>query len=183
MCKPTAPKFDMPQALHMQDEVRGAGLQDLLQDWVTQPTPPTAALTPQFLCKRVAMAAHDTSEGAMRDSQEIKHQLLWAMPVFLIRRMPHQHETNSDTARKPSRAEGIKRLEQRRLRVQKGEHGMWTDLLLEAPQERETRTDEWKTPSRLDTSGITKRRTQEAAARKDRKEHRRLSRPSKRPGI
>ena len=43
---------------------------------------------------------------------------------------------------------------------------MWTELLQEALQERETRTDNWETPSRLNTLEITKRRTQEAAAGK-----------------
>ena len=47
-----------------------------------------------------------------------------------------------------------------------GEQGMWTDLMQEAPQERETRTDVGKTPCRLHTLEITMRRTEEAAARK-----------------
>ena len=36
MCKPTAPRRELPRGLHMQDETRGTGLQDLLQDWVAQ---------------------------------------------------------------------------------------------------------------------------------------------------
>ena len=82
MCKPTAPKCEIPQ-----------GLLDLLQDWVTQ--------TPVSLRKRVAqlmarqirravdatMATHDTSVGAMRDPLEanalLENLLLWAMPALL----------------------------------------------------------------------------------------------------
>ena len=88
-------------------------------------------------------------------------KLLWAMPALLTRRMPDQHETDRDTANKSNRAEGIQRLKQQRARVREGEQGMWKDLLQKALQERETRTNDWKMPS-------TKRRTQEAAARKAR---------------
>ena len=175
-----------PARAALEDETRGAGVQELLNDWVNQPAPPTKVHTPQSLRKRVAqlmvrqirravgamVAAHDISESAMKDSLEAKapleHQLLWAMPALLTRRMPDQSETDRDTATKPSRAEGIQRLKQQRARIQKGEQGMWTDLLQEALQERETRTDDWKTPSRLDTPEITKRQTQEAEARKAR---------------
>ena len=135
------------------------------------------AVPPQSLRKRVAqlmarqirravdatMAAHDSSVSAVRDSLEAKalleHQFLWT--ALLTRRMPDHHETDRDTAKKPNRAEGIQRLKQQRARVQKGEQGTWTDLLQEALQERETRTDDWKTPSIAPE--ITKRRTQEAA--------------------
>ena len=115
------------------------------------------------------MAAHDTSASAMRDSLEatasLEHQFLWAVPALLTRWMPDRHETQRDTAKTPNRAGGIQRLKQQRARVQEGEQGLWTDRLQEALQERETRTEDWKTPSRLDTPEITKRRTQEAAAR------------------
>ena len=132
VCKLTVPKCEIPQGLRTQDAAGGAGLQDLLQDWVTQPAPPAQLLARQIRgAVDATMAAHDTSEGAMRDSLEAKalleHQLLWATPALLTRRMPEQHETD-------------------RARVQKGEQGMWTDLLQEAPQERETRTDDWKSP-------------------------------------
>ena len=170
----------------MQDDVRGAGVQDLLNEWVMQPAPLTMVHTPQSLRKRVAqlmvrqirravdatMAAYDTSTTAIRDSLEAKaileHQILWAMPALLTRRMPDQHESVGDTARKPSRAEGIQRLKQQRIRIQEGEQGMWNDFLQEALCERETRNDDWKTPSKLDAPEITKRRTQEMAARKAR---------------
>ena len=159
-------------------------MKDLLNDWVTQPAPPTAVHTPQSLRKRIAqligrqlrravdatMAAHDISASATRDALEMQalreHQLLWAMPALLTRRMPDQGAPDRDLATKPSRAEGIQRLKQQRARIQKGEQGMWSDLLQEALHERERRTDDWKTPSRLDTPEITKRRAQEAAARK-----------------
>ena len=134
----------------------GTGLQDLLQDWVSQLAPPTAVDTPQSFRQRVAqlmarqirraadatMAAHVCSVSTMRDSLEAKalleHQLLWAMPAFLTRRMPDQHETERDTAKKPNRAEGIQRLKQHGARVRKGEQGLWTELLQEALQELET---------------------------------------------
>ena len=156
LCKPTATKCDTPQGLHLQDKARGAGVQDLLNGWVAQPAPPTAVHTPQSLRKRVAqlmvrqirravdatMAAHDISESAMKESLETKalleHQLLWAIPALLTGRMPDQCETDQDPATKPSRAEGIQRLKQQRARIQKVEQGMWTDLLQEALQERET---------------------------------------------
>ena len=161
-------------------------MQDLLNEWVMHPVPPTMVRTPQSLRKRVAqlmvrqirrafdatMAAYDTSTSAIRVSLEAKapleHQIFWAMPAFLTKRMPDQHESFGDTARKPSRAEGIHRLKQQRIRIQEGEQGMWNDFLQEALCERETRTDDWKTPSKLDTPEITKRRTQEMAARKAR---------------
>ena len=112
----------------MQDDVRGAGVQDLLilhslvNEWVMQPAPPTMVHTPRSLRKRVAqlmvrqirravdasMAAYDTSTSAIRDSLEAKaileHQILWAMPALLTRRMPDQHESVGDTARKPQSA-------------------------------------------------------------------------------